>query len=157
MSNKNYIHPAQKRQDEHEKKKNKKKKKRSLLWLLLLLLLLLGIGLGLGLGLGWFDGKGDGDGDGDTKSVVQADGSQADSKEDVSEATEKTAVKVKIAGDKYIYEDAELTLEDLKTKLSALDKTTTIIEVTDENAVANAVTSLKEMLESVGLSFTGIN
>ena len=120
MSNKNYIHPAQKRQDEHEKKKNKKKKKRSLLWLLLLLLLLLGIGLGLGLGLGWFGDKGDGDGD--TKSVVQSDGSQADSKEDASEATEKTAVKVRITGDKYVYEDTELTLEDLKTKLSGLDR-----------------------------------
>lgn len=155
MANNNYIHPAQKRQDEHEKKKNKKKKKRSLLWLLLLLLLLLGIGLGLGLGMGWFDGKGDGDGD--TKSVVQGDGSQADSKDDTSSAAEKTAVKVKIAGDKYVYDGAELTLEDLKTKLSGLDKATTIIEVTDENAVANAVTALKEMLDSVGLPFTGIN
>ena len=158
MANKNYIHPAQKRQEEHEKRKNKKKKKRGLLWLLLLLLLLLGIGLGLGLGLGWFDGKGDGDGDGDGKttiSAVEGNDSTASTAED-SSATEKTSVKLKISGDKYVYDGSELSLEDLKTKLSELDKTKTVIEVTDDGAVANAVTALKEMLDSIGLPFTGI-
>lgn len=137
------------------KKDEKKKKKKGPPWLLIILILLLFLIGGIGFGMGWFEGDGDGEGNADVSSV--ADSAADDSKADDSSAAEKTTVAVKISGDKYVYDGAELTLEDLKSKLQSLDKAETIIEVTDENAVANAVTALKEMLDSLGLPFTGIS
>lgn len=137
-----------------DKKDEKKKKKRGVPWLLIILILLLFLIGGVGFGMGWFDSNSENDGT-DASSV--ADTSASDSKEDESSAADKTTVAVKISGDKYVYDGADLTLEDLKSKLQGLDKATTIIEVTDDDAVENAVTSLKEMLDSLSLSYTGIS
>ncbi|SDB05487.1 hypothetical protein SAMN02910317_00214 [Ruminococcaceae bacterium FB2012] len=156
MSSKNYIHPAQKRQEEHEKRKEKKKKKRGLLWFLVLLLLLAALLGGIGWGQGWFDGKGKTN-DTNTSgsdSVAERTIPEASQPDDSSEA--RTPVAIKISGSTYIYNDSVRTIEQLKNDLSVLDKNNVIIEITDDNAVANAMQSLHELLDEVGLAYSDV-
>ena len=157
MANKDYIHPAQKRQEEHEKRKEKKKKKRGFLWFLLLLLLLAALLGGIGWGQGWFSGKGN-DNDssaGGTESAAERtipeESSQAD---ESSEA--RTPVAIKVSGSSYIYNDTLRTIEQLRTDLSVLDKNAVIVEITDDNAVANAMMSLHELLDELSVAYTDI-
>lgn len=161
MSDKNYIHPAQKRQAEHEKRKEKKKKKRGLLWFLLILLLIALLIGGIGWGQGWFEGKGEGKGDAEstpaaqTSSTVDETSSVTEDSSKTEEAA-KTPVAVKISGSKYVYNGAEKTLDELKTEFASLDKDKNIVEITDDGAVANAVSSLHEMLDGLGIAYTDI-
>ena len=158
MNDRNYIHPAQKRQEEHEKRKGKKKKRRGLLWLLLLLLLL-GFGLGLGFGMGWFDGKGKDSGSTGTSADSTASAAESiaeESSQDESSEAPKTPVRVKVSGSTYIYNDSIRTLEQLKTDLSLLDKSAVIIEIADDNGVANAIQSLHELLGEIGLPYSDV-
>lgn len=156
MNDKNYIHPAQKRQEEHEKRKGKKRKKRGLLWFLLLLLLLAALLGGIGFGQGWFDGKGKTDNDdasGSDDSVI--DRSVTSSEDDSSEAA-KTPVTIKVSGSTYIYNDSVRTLEQLKSDLSVLDKNAVIIEIRDDNAVANAFQGIHDLLTELGLPYSDV-
>ncbi|MBR6044962.1 MAG: hypothetical protein IKP47_04925 [Ruminococcus sp.] len=155
MDDKKYIHPAQKRQAEHEKRKEKKKKKRGLLWLLLLLLLIALLIGGIGFGQGWFDGKGENEGDGKS-TTSSADTSSQDQTSSVDESSEaaKESVKVEISGSSYTFKGAEKTLEELKTELAALDKSKVIVEIADSDAVANAVSTLHDVLDELGIAYT---
>lgn len=133
--------------DERDRKKDKKKKKGKgpivLLIILLLLLALLWLMNYLGLGFGF--GKGDGGSSGGNESVAaSADDSNTD--------TAKTTVTVTVKGSSYVYDGAELTLDDLKTKLGELDKDKTIIELKDDGAVENAMSDAKTAIEGIGLS-----
>lgn len=158
MSNKDYIHPAQKRQDDHEKRKEKKKKKRGFLWFLLLLLLLAALIGGIGWGQGWFEGKGEGQAEstpaGDGESTVERTIPEESEADESSEA--RTPVSIKISGSSYIYNDNLRTLEQLKGDLEILDKNGVIIEITDDNAVANAMQSLHELLDELGVKYSDV-
>lgn len=157
MSNKDYIHPAQKRQEDHEKRKGKKKKKKGLL-LLLLLLLLLALG-GIGWGTGWFSGEGKSNSDNSGTADSTPDRAvtvDSQPEEDSSSEPERTPVKLKVSGSVYIYNDMVRTLEQLKTDFSVLDKSTVIIEVQDDNAVANAIQGIHDLLSELGLSYSDI-
>ena len=156
MSDKKYIHPAQKRQDEHEKRKEKKKKKRGFLWFLLLLLLLAALLGGIGWGQGWFNGKGkteDTNASGSDSAVERTvpEESQAD-----ESSAARTPVAIKVSGSSYIYNDSLRTYDQLKNDLSVLDKNAVIIEITDDNAVANAMMDLHSLLEELALPFSDI-
>ena len=155
MSNKNYIHPAQRRQDEHERRKEKKKKKRGLVWFLLILLLLAALLGGIGWGQGWFDGKGKTQETNTSGSDSQVERTVPESQpDDSSEA--RTPVALKISGSTYIYNDNVRTLEQLKNDLGILNKEGVIIEIKDDNAVANAVQSLHELLNELGLAYSDV-
>ena len=83
-----------------------------------------------------------------------SDASSNDASSDESSEAEKTTVTVKVSGSTYIYNGSERTLEELKSDMGVLDKNAVIIEVVDDTAVANAVTSLHELLDDIGLSYT---
>ena len=155
MSNKNYIHPAQKRQDEHEKRKEKKKKKRGLIWFLLILLLLAALLGGIGWGQGWFDGKGKSEDTDTSGSDSQVERTIPESQADESSEA-RTPVALKISGSSYIYNDNLRTLEQLKGDLAVLDKNGVIIEITDDNAVANAMKNLHDLLNELGLAYSDV-
>ena len=160
MSDKNYIHPAQKRQEEHEKRKEKKKKKRGLLWLLILLLLIALLIGGIGWGQGWFKGKGENEGSDTTSGSAESTSYVSESSsvtEDSSLAeAEKVSVAVTVSGSKYILNGTEKTLDELKTEFSSLDKAASVIAIADEGAVANAVSSLHDMLNELGLPYSDL-
>ena len=156
MSDKDYIHPAQKRQEEHEKRKGKKKKKRGLLWLLVLLLLLAALLGGIGWGQGWFDGKGKTEDTNTSGSDSVADRTVPEGSQPDDSSESRTPVAIKISGSTYIYNDNVRTLEQLKNDLSVLNKDGVIIEITDDNAVANAMQSLHELLDEVGLAYSDV-
>ncbi len=156
MSDKNYIHPAQKRQEEHEKRKEKKKKKRGLLWFLLILLLIAALIGGIGFGQGWFDGKGKSEEDTSGSEDPAVERTIPEESQDDSSESPKTPVALKISGSTYIYNDSVRTLEQLKSDFSVLDKSAVIIEITDDNAVANAVQSLHDLLGELGIAYSDI-
>ena len=156
MSDKDYIHPAQKRQEEHEKRKEKKKKKRGLLWFLLLLLLLAALLGGIGWGQGWFDGKGKTEDTNTSGSDSVADRTIPEVSQPDDSSESKTPVSIKISGSTYIYNDSVRTLEQLKSDLSVLDKSGVIIEIKDDNAVVNAMQSLKDLLDELELSYSDV-
>ena len=157
MANKDYIHPAQKRQEEHEKRKEKKKKKRGFLWFLLLLLLLAALLGGIGWGQGWFSGKGNTEDTNTSGSDSAAQRTIPDESSQADESSEaRTPVAIKVSGSSYIYNDGVRTIEQLKNDLSVLDKNAVIIEITDDNAVANAMMSLHELLDELSVAYTDI-
>ena len=152
--NKEYIHPAQQRQETYEKKRQKKRKKKRFLFTLFIILaivILLLIMKHLGIGFGGGKGQG-GSASGDDSVSVSADES---SRQDESSQLEKTVVQVKISGSTYIYGDRVYTIEDFRDEIaSVMDKTSVIIELADDNAVANAVEDMHAMLDGLGISYT---
>lgn len=131
--------------DKRNKKDKKKKGKGPILFLILLLLILALLWLMNYLGLGFGFGKGSGGSSSGSDSV-------AASTSDSNTETTKTTVTVTVKGSTYVYDGAELTLDDLKTKLSELDKDKTVIELKDDGAVENAMADAKTAVEGVGLS-----
>ena len=127
------------------KEKKKKKSKAPLLFIVLLLLIAALLLLMNYLGLGFGGGKGDGGSGGGNESV-------AATADDSNTATEKTNVGVTVKGSSYVYDGAELTLDELKTKLSELDKDKTVVELKDDGAVENAMSDAKTAVEGAGLS-----
>lgn len=127
------------------KDKKKKKSKAPLLFIILLLLILALLLLMNYLGLGFGGGKGEG-GSGNGNESVAA------SADDSNTATEKTTVVVTVKGSSYVYDGAELTLDELKTKLGELDKDKTVVELKDDGAVENAMADAKSAVEGAGLS-----
>ncbi|MBO6141683.1 MAG: hypothetical protein J6O40_07820 [Ruminococcus sp.] len=127
------------------KEKKKKKSKAPLLFIVLLLLIAALLLLMNYLGLGFGGGKGDGGSSNGNESV-------AATADDSNTATEKTNVVVTVKGSSYVYDGAELTLDELKTKLSELDKDKTVVELKDDGAVENAMSDAKTAVEGAGLS-----
>ena len=68
----------------------------------------------------------------------------------------KTPVSLKVSGSAYIYNGSERTLDELKKEFGVYDKATVIIEITDDNAVANAIQNLHDMLIELGLAYSDI-
>ena len=131
--------------DKRNKKDKKKKGKGPIVFLLLLLLILALLWLLNYLGLGFGFGKGSGGSSSGSESVAA---STSDSNTDTS----KTTVVVTVKGSAYVYDGAELTLDDLKNKLGELDKDKTVIELKDDGAVENAYADAKAAIEGLGLS-----
>ena len=127
------------------KEKKKKKSKAPLLFIVLLLLIAALLLLMNYLGLGFGGGKGDGGSSNGNESV-------AATADDSNTATEKTTVVITVKGTSYVYDGSELTLDELKTKLSELDKEKTVIELKDDGAVENAMADAKSAVEGAGLS-----
>lgn len=153
------ISAVKKKSEDHEKRKVKKKRKRGLFWLVvLLLILLLALG-GIGWGTGWFSGEGKSNSDNSGTADSTPDRAvtvDSQPEEDSSSEPERTPVKLKVSGSVYIYNDMVRTLEQLKTDFSVLDKSTVIIEVQDDNAVANAIQGIHDLLSELGLSYSDI-
>ena len=137
---------AQRPQEDHRNKDKKKKKSKAPLLFIILLLLILALLLLMNyLGLGFGGGKGEGgSGNGNESVAATAD--------DSNTATEKTTVVVTVKGSAYVYDGAELTLDELKTKLGELDKDKTVVELKDDGAVENAMADAKSAVEGAGLS-----
>ncbi|MGN0624514.1 MAG: hypothetical protein ACI4JA_11295 [Oscillospiraceae bacterium] len=150
-NNKEYIHPAQERQDNHEKKRQKKKKKKGFVFLLIIILLLIALLMLMNyLGLGFGGGKGDG---GESKASASSAAAESSVPDESSQA-EKTAVTVKISGSSYIYGDKVYTLDEFRQVASVMDKDSVIIELADDNAVANAVENMHSLLDELELSYS---
>lgn len=150
-NNKEYIHPAQERQENHEKRRQKKKKKKGLIFLVIIILLIVALIMLMNyLGLGFGGGKGDGGESKGSDSAVSSVSSAADE----SSQVEKTAVTLKISGSSYIYGDKVYTLDEFKEVAAVMDKNTVIIEIADDNAVANAVENMHALLDELGLSYS---
>lgn len=152
MANKEYIHPAEERQERHEKEQKNKKKKKKFAGLLVLVLLIAALILLMNyLGLGFGGGKGSGDsGKSETSSSAKADASS----EETSSEVEKMVVTVKISGSTYIYGDRVYTIDEFKDNIAApMNKDTVVIELLDDNAVANAVENMHSMLDELGISY----
>lgn len=151
QNNREYIHPAEELQEKHEKKRLKKKKKKRFIFMLIILLLLIAVLLFmnyLGLGLGGGKGEG-GESSGKMSSAVQENISADESSE-----AEKTVIQLRISGSTYIYGDKVYTLEEFKDFAAVMDKDTAVIELCDDNAVANAVEKMHSMLDELGIPYT---
>lgn len=127
-------------------KKDKKKKGKVPVFLIILFLLLAALFLLMQwLGLGFGGGKGEGgSGNGNESVAATAD--------DSNNATEKTNIKIEVKGSTYVYDGSEHTLDELKTKLSELDKDTSVVEFVDNGAVENAMADAKAAAADAGVS-----
>lgn len=132
----------------------KKEKKRSKLpWLLLLIIilalvlawkfgLLKGFGLGSGLGLG-----------NDTQNA-EATQSVSASEEQAEVSTQE--INIEVAGDQYLWNGEEVTLDTIKTNLDGLEENTKVI-MTDNEAVQNAYQEVLDVLNESNIQFDQVN
>lgn len=136
---------------ERENKKLKKKRKKRLLGLVAVIIIALAIILllsYLGLGLGGGKGNGGAESVSESSSVAETTVSTT-----VTTEAPKILVDIKVSGSTYIYDGQEISLDDFKAKLATMNDNV-VISITDDNATANAMTDLEEMLDSEGRQFT---
>ncbi len=132
----------------------KKERKRSKFpWLILIILilalvlawkfgLLKGFGLGSGLGLG-----------NDTQNAEETQ-SISTSEEQTTVASQE--IHIEVAGDQYLWNGEEVTLDTIKTNLDALEENTKVI-LTDNEAVQNAYQEVLDVLNESSIQFDQVN
>ncbi len=152
---KQYIHPAEEKQQKHEEKRRRKKQRKHVILLLVLILIfvfLVWLFNYLGFGLGGGTGEGSGEESNQTASSQAAE----ESKEDESSEVEKKLVQLRISGSSYIYEDKLYNLDEFKAIASVMDKEAVVVQIADDNAVANSVESMHKMLDELGIKYVDI-
>ncbi len=148
-----------------EKKEKKKSKFLPVLVVLLLIIAILMIIASLGFGGGFGSGNGNGDG-GNSNSKISSENSVADSadNDNIPETDETTTetlpeetteairyMEITVSGDTYFINSAEKTLDDFISL--ATDDENTVVRITDDNAVADAMESLISALENNNIQY----
>ena len=119
------------------------KKVLGLVSVIIIVIVILVISLILGTGIG--NGNGNGNGDDNGQSVVSV--SDIDEKSVIIETTEIEYVNVTVSGNKYIFDNAESSLEELIDSLKNLSDGGVSVKIKDDNASLKAYRALIKLLD----------
>ncbi|WP_124097921.1 hypothetical protein [Ruminococcus sp. Marseille-P6503] len=150
--NRKYIHPAEEMQERHEKKRMMKKKKKRIIFMLIILLALIAVCMLMRyLEIGLVKKNTDSSEAG--RESAQSSAPEESLTTDESSETEKIAVQLRISGSTYIYADKVYTLAEFEKIAEIIDRDAVVIELCDDNAVADAVNDMHSMLDGLGIAY----